>query len=314
MTASSTRLVLLGASAAGWGFGLAALAVSLASNGGLGHDSRSYWEAGRAVLDGATLYSNVPIDAPVAYRYPPLFAQMWAPFAVLPEAAFTWLWRLVCLISLRYLAGPWRNVGLWMLVPLTITELSSANVTFPVAAMTLAALDGHEWLVPWAAALKVGPVVLLPYLWYRGSRRHIVVGGTLLLIAAVVSLVMAPSYWGGYLASLAQQSSSAATSGGASGFGNDLIAVMPTVGADFAVRFAAAMASSLVAIRLSSGRLAFVASTLAAPALWGTRLVPLLATPRVPMRSPVPASRASHLEPVVVQDPRGANEPGGVAD
>src|SRR5688572_21318852 len=77
------RRILTGLSAVGYGLGLAAL-VSLIrlGAGGLAFDAHSYWLAGRNVLAGQPLYADVAIDALGAYRYPPLFAQLWAPFSL----------------------------------------------------------------------------------------------------------------------------------------------------------------------------------------------------------------------------------------
>lgn len=268
--------MLSAASAVGYGLGLAGLILLLQHDGGLGYDVRSYWLAGRHVFEGEPLYWPVAIDALGPYRYPPLFAQLWAPFALLPELAFAWLWRLVCLLSLRVLAGCWRNVGLWMIVPLTITELSSANVTFPVAALAFHALRGRPGLAPWAAALKVGPAMLLPYLWLRRphERRALLLGVAALTGACVVSLLLAPDYWVRYVELLGWQAKSAMV-------GDGLISLLPTAGADFALR--AAVASLLVGIaaRRGSDALAYAATVIAVPSLWLQRLVPLLAVPRL---------------------------------
>ena len=82
------RLLRVG-SAVGYGIGLAALIILLQHDGGYAYDAHAYWLAGRHVLEGAPLYERVAIDAPGAISYPPLFAQLWAPLALLPELAFT---------------------------------------------------------------------------------------------------------------------------------------------------------------------------------------------------------------------------------
>ena len=125
--------LLTGGSATGYAMLIAAMAILIAGNGGHGYDSYAYWLAGRNVVEGQPLYWQNAVDALGAYRYPPFFAQLWAPLTVLPPLAFSWAWRLGCLLCLRWLAGSWRNVGLWCLVPFTLTELSIANVTFPMA-------------------------------------------------------------------------------------------------------------------------------------------------------------------------------------
>jgi hypothetical protein len=267
-------------SAAGYGLALAALILFVRYDGGYGFDAHSYYLAGRNVLEAQPLYQPVAIDALGPYRYPPLFAQLWAPFALLPELMFHWLWRLACLGSLRILAGSWRNVGLWCLVPLTLTELSTANVTFPVAAMTLLALQGRAGLAPWAAALKIGPIVVLPYLWLTraSERRDLVIGVVALVVACAASFALAPGYWWGYVEALGWQSSSRLV-------GDGLIALLPTAGADFGLRLALATALVAIATQRGSDRLAYAASVIAAPTLWVQRLSPLLALPRLSHRA-----------------------------
>ncbi|MDQ3937895.1 MAG: DUF2029 domain-containing protein, partial [Chloroflexota bacterium] len=187
------RALLVG-SALGYAIGLAGLIILVRLNGGLGYDSYAYWLAGRNVLEGQPLYWLHDEGALGAYRYPPLFAQLWAPFALLPALVFSWAWRIVCLLSLRYLAGSWRNVGLWLLVPFTLTELSIANVTFPVAAMTVMALNGRGWMASWAGAVKFGPLLLLPYLWFArpSMRRSLVLGVIMVGASCAVSFTLAP--------------------------------------------------------------------------------------------------------------------------
>ena len=151
---------------------------SSSHDGGYGYDAYAYWLAGRNVLDGNPLYWLHDEGALGAYRYPPLFAQLWAPFTLMPALAFSWVWRGVCLLCLRYLAGSWRNVGLWGLVPLTWTELSIANITFPTAALTVLALRGRAEFAAWAGALKIAPLLALPYFWISRpeTRRALLIG------------------------------------------------------------------------------------------------------------------------------------------
>ena len=121
------RLILFALSAAGYGFGLASLVVLVSdplTDGGLGYDSYAYWLAGQNVLHGQPLYSSVAVDALGAYKYPPIFAQLIAPLTLIPALAFSWLWRIACFLCVRWLAGSWRNVGLWLLVPLTIIAVA----------------------------------------------------------------------------------------------------------------------------------------------------------------------------------------------
>lgn len=270
------RWLLLIASCAGWGIGLAATIQLVLIDGGMAYDAYAYWMAGRNVLAGEALYSSTAVDALGAYKYPPLFAQLWAPLSLLPALAFSWLWRVGCLLCVRWLAGSWRNVGLWLLVPFTITELSLANVTFPVAMMTVMALRGRPWLAPWAAALKFGPALALPYVWLTDPpRRHsIVVGSILLAGACAVSVGLDPAAWVMYVDSM--RSSTDASMSGAG-----VIALAPTGALDLALRVGLAVGMAALAVRLRSDRLLFTATVIAVPILAVWRFAPLLVLPRL---------------------------------
>lgn len=274
--AGRRRQLLLIASAVGWGIGLAAAVLLIAHDGGYGYDSEAYWLAGQHVLNGQPLYGSTAVDALGAYKYPPLFAQLWAPLALLPALAFSWVWRIVCLLCVRWLAGSWRNVGLWLLVPFTITELSLANVTFPVAVAVVMALRGRGWLSIPAAALKVGPFFVMPYLWLTrpGQRRALVIGSLIFVAACGVSYLASPVAWADYVDSLFRSTSAAMSGAG-------VIALAPTGAYDLGLRVAIALALTGVAIARRSDRLVFIATVIAVPILAIWRLAPLLVLPRL---------------------------------
>ncbi|HET7677516.1 MAG TPA: glycosyltransferase [Candidatus Limnocylindrales bacterium] len=268
------RLALVG-SGVGWGLALAAFIVLIRHDGGRAYDAHAYWLAGRAVLEGRTLYEPASISELGAYLYPPIFAQLWAPLALLPELAFAWAWRAVCFAALLYLAGSLRNVGLWFLLPLTIREISIANVTFPVAALTLAALRGRaEWL-GLAALWKFGPALtgLYVLLVRPSQRRGLLAGGVAVGLACLVSFAIAPGAWFDYLRSLGWRAQVPLD-------GPLLVAILPTASADFALRFTLGLALILVAAWRGSDRLAYAVSILASPTLFLSRLSALLAVPR----------------------------------
>ena len=283
-------LLLAAASAVGYGLGLAVLVLLLGDQSGRIWDSTQYWLAGRSVLDGASPYGAVAIGTTdKAFFYLPIFAQLWAPFALLPEPVFTWLWRAFCFGCLVWLAGGWRNAGLWLLFPLTLVELENPNVTLPAAVATFVALRGWPWLLPLAGLVKFGPFLIVPYVLLRrpAARRTLAVACAVTSAACLLSFAVAPQQWFDFAGQLTTQS--AVTTGGGVG----LVAIMPTAGADFALRIGLAAALVGAAISLRSDRLAFVAATIAVPAFWLTRLLPLLALPRLPGRKPPPASPAA---------------------
>jgi hypothetical protein len=274
------RLLLLIGSAAGYGVGISAAVLLTLHDGGLGYDSQAYWLAGQNVLHGQPLYGATEVDAFGAYKYPPLFAQLWAPLTLIPALAFSWLWRFACLLSVRWLAGSWRNVGLWLLVPFTITELSLANVTFPVAVMVVLALRGQGWLATAAAALKIGPVFVLPFVWLTNpaQRRSLVIGTAGFGAACLLSFVFDPAAWAQYADSLFRSTSSEM-----SGFG--VVALAPTGAVDLGLRLAIALGMTAVALRLRSDRLVFAATVISVPIFAVFRLAPLLVLPRLGRRT-----------------------------
>lgn len=263
------RLLPLALSGLGWGVGVSALVIA-ATWPGMGADAGAYWGASRRLMDGEPLYQLSTIASPDAYFYPPLFAQLWTPLALLPLPAFIWVWRAVEFLALRYIAGSWRNMGLWLLFPLTLAELAHANVTFLVAAACMAAIRGRPEGIGWAGALKFGPLVLAPYVWLTGNRRGLMLGLVTVAVALLLSVAVSPAAWGEYVGAMFYSSRN----------GNvqpELIAILPSVGADFVLRFGLAVVACLVAARKGWPWLAYAAAVLAAPTLWMTRLVPLLA-------------------------------------
>lgn len=293
-SALSTRdRVLRVGAIVGFAFLATGLVVIARDHGGLGYDTYAYWLAGRHVLEGQPLYWQNAVDAFGAYRYPPLFAQLWSPFALFPPLVLAWTWRLVCFLSLRWLAGSWRNVGLWCLVPFTITELSIANVTLPMAAMSVMALQGRAWMAAWAGALKFGPLLLLPYLWLArpASHRSVSIGVATVALAVGISFAFDPASWRLYVQSLTWLSSS-----DMQGFG--IVSLLPNGFVDVGLRLLAGVVLVALAIWRGSDRMAFAASIVAVPVLAIWRLVPLLVLPRL-----APARRVPSAERAKVPSP-----------
>ena len=196
---------------------------------------------------------------------------------LLPPLIFSWVWRLGCLLCLRWLAGSWRNVGLWCLVPFTLTELSIANVTLPMAVMSVMALRGRGWMAAWAGALKFGPLLLLPYLWFTRpeTRRSLLKGVASVALIFGASFLLTPESWLLYGRSLTSLSGSDMAAFG-------VIAIVPNGFLDVALRLSLGVALVGLAIHRGSDRLAFTASIVAVPVLAIWRLVPLLILPRLP--------------------------------
>ncbi len=141
------------------------------------------------------------------YLYPPPFAQAWVPLSFLPEVVVDWGWRILGVLSVRYMAGSWQVAGLWWLFPGTIVEITAGNVTFQVAALTVAGLRGRaEGILP-AAVVKFSTLAVVPFLWLRRpeTRRGLLVGGVAAAAIVVVSVLLAPDLWRDWVASIGGQ-------------------------------------------------------------------------------------------------------------
>ena len=260
--------------AVGYGLGLTALALLVMHDGGRAYDAHAYWLAGRHVLDGTPLYDpHVDIETLGAFKYPPLFAQAIAPFTVLPELAFDWLWRIVCILCLRALVGSWRNFGLALLFPPIWNELSISNVTFPVAYVAFLALRGRPTFLPVAIALKFGPALLVPFILLRrgaADRRRLLIGFASFAGLCGVSFLVAPGAWHDYLGTIGPQA--------ASGIGGaPAIAFSQSGALDFAIRGGLGLAAVIIAIAFDEERLAWAAAVITVPVLFFARLAPLVA-------------------------------------
>lgn len=140
-------------------------------DGGAAYDFGAYFQAAQRYAAGQPLYATVEINDPGAYRYLPTFAAVLVLATVLPELAATWLYRLVCLLCIRYLVGSWRAVGVSLLFPPVLIELWALNVTLPIAAVDRWAVRGNDAsLVPATAVVKYRSALLVPIYGSGGHR------------------------------------------------------------------------------------------------------------------------------------------------
>jgi hypothetical protein len=273
------RVLLLALSLLGWGLALLVIIITVRATieargepVTMGTDVYTYWIAGRHLLEGESLYRAVSIIGLDAYRYPPPFAQAWAPLALLPALLADWVWRILGLLSIRYMAGSWQVTGVWFLFPGTITELSAGNVTFQMAALTVAGLRGRaEGIFP-AAIVKFSTAVVVPFLWVRRpeARRGLLVGALIAVAIVATSFLADPGRWSEYVDHLRSQ-------GGFSLSGTAIVYILPSASADFLLRLVIAATIVIAAIRFDSPHLAFVASFLATPTIWAQRTAILIA-------------------------------------
>ena len=90
----ATRILIDVGLILGGSFALVALVAMVHTDGGLAYDTHAYWLAAKHILDGTTLYSPASPSELGAFKYPPIFAQLFAPAALAPEIAVDWAWRV----------------------------------------------------------------------------------------------------------------------------------------------------------------------------------------------------------------------------
>lgn len=274
------RWTLLVLSVLGWGLFLRAIiinalgTVSLSGEeiGGMGVDTYAYWLAGANVAAGDSPYLAHSIQDLGGYLYPPPFAQAWVPLSSLPATLIDWGWRVLGVLSVRYMAGSWQVAGLWWLFPGSIVEITAGNITFQIAAVTVAGLRGHaEGVLP-AAIVKFSTVAVVPFLWLRrpATRHGLLLGSAVAAAVLAVSFVLDPGLWREYVDFIVGQ-------GALANENASIVTILPTPAADFLLRLAIAAAVVVAAIRFDSPHLAYVAAFLLTPTLWVQRFSVLLA-------------------------------------
>ncbi|TAK02069.1 MAG: DUF2029 domain-containing protein [Chloroflexota bacterium] len=265
-------------------------------------DEHAYWLAAERVLRGEPLYDPTAApNTPYGYWYPPVLAQVLAPFAaVLPGALFTIVWTAVLIGCIWVLSG--RNVFVALafvaFLPVAL-ELRVRNVHLLIAVLLVLALR-RSWVfwIP-ATAIKLAPVLGVLYLVIAGRRREALMVGAVGAGVAVVSVVLSPGAWVDWVSIAVDRGASDAGSWVPVPYWVRLLA-----GGGLAVA-AGLRARTRPDIR-SSEALLVVAITLASPTLWANAPSQLLAA--VPLlraaRSAPPTGRASARTMAVI----GASE------
>jgi hypothetical protein len=234
------------------------------------YDTNAYWLAAGHVLDGQTLYQPSTITGSGIYKYPPVFAQMTFPIALIPEVFVDWAWRILGAMCLRYLCGSWRLTLLVSLQWPAWNELAFGNVTLQLGAACMFAFRDRRgaYLLPWFAGMKFGPGLLIPYLWWTRPdyRRSLATGCAIFAVACLVSFAIAPGLWVDYTGTLGWEAASEMRAYWVYAF------VPDHGGLDFAIRLAIAAVAIVAAIRWRADWLAFVAAVATMPIFSLTRL------------------------------------------
>jgi hypothetical protein len=226
-------------------------------------DFTFYW----AATDFGNLYATDWLDPTYAYVYPPVLAQVLAPFHLLPYEVVATSWAVLCFVSVWYCLREWTLLGLGFgLVGLALTNdylaipLASAmlgNVQAPIAAAIVLGMRHPGWFAVPALTKLTSGVGLLWYAFRREWRRF-AIGVGVVVSVALLSFVLSPGAWLEYV------EFSVANYGGASG--------VPIVGPPLPIRVALAVVLVAWAARTDRAWLVPLACGIATPALygWGT--------------------------------------------
>jgi hypothetical protein len=257
--------------------GASLLLVVALARWGAPSDEYAYWLAARRLFEGQPLYDpTVTIITPFAYLYPPPLAQVLVPVAaVVPDWLFSVGWTVLMGLALFWLAGrdALRALALIAFPPVAV-EFWFRNVHLFLAVLVVLGLRRASGWFAVGAAIKVSPVLGVPYLAVRGRWRDAAIATGIGLGMLVASVLISPDAWRAYLdfvlsTNPLQQSS--------------------FVAVPLPIRGAAGILLALVAGRLPrrvGDPLLVVAVTLALPSLWFTGLsllvavVPLIAEGR----------------------------------
>lgn len=265
------QILVLGIAAVGYAYLARVLLVQgIEGDGGLGGiDAIAYWTAAGHALHGEPLYVVGGFGFR-AYQYPPVFAQLLAPTALLPLPAFVWFWRGLELVGLRLATGSWARSGIAILIfPPVIAEIDAGNVHLIMAGVTALAMRGAAAPIAPSLLVKFSTWPLAPIAWMR-DRSGLVIGAVAIGLVALISFALSPATWTEYLDFLSIHAQPEP--------GYKILFSVPV-----AVRLAAAAAVGLAAARWV--RLAPIAVTLAYPIIWFHGLSTLTAIV-APLRSP----------------------------
>ena len=151
----------------------------------IGVDARAYWQ-----VDLAHPYVGSGVGDVSTYLYSPAFAQLMAPFSLLPFAVFDALWTALLIVVCAWLIRPWPWAGLMLVLPISY-ELLVGNVHFLIAA---AIVLGFRAPATWAFPILTKVTPGLGVLWFAVRREWralaLALGGTAAVVA--VSFALAP--------------------------------------------------------------------------------------------------------------------------
>ena len=265
-------------------------AILMSAGSTLGADGKAYLGAARRFLEGRPLYdlSYTATGPPELFDYPPPFAFVALPFALLPAPldVVAWTAALVVVFAVGVVLLPVRPHVRWTIVLLAglswpfVYALKLGQVE-PILFLIFAA--GWRWrdrpgplgvAIALGTMVKLQPAVLLGWAFLTGRWRSMVVAGALLgSVVVVVSILVGLQTWVDWVTLLRQVSApitsrsftpgAVAFQAGASEAVATALQVVSTVSALVIVVWAALRIGSE-----ASYLTAVVASQLVSPILW----------------------------------------------
>lgn len=159
-------------------------------------DARAYYDAGARLNAGQPLYpADADTNAAEFYRYPPLFAILFRPLAMLPYETAAAIWAAIVVgafVATLYVIGL-RRRETWIAVAVLGMPIAwTLAVAQAHAVVTLLLALGSPFGIALAAHLKLFPV--LAAVWFIGRRDWRGLGALLAWLVAlgVIQLVLEP--------------------------------------------------------------------------------------------------------------------------
>jgi hypothetical protein len=192
-------------------------AVIVASALPAGYDFRAYWLAGQHLLAGAPLYPGPEtiLGLPDEFRYLPIVALVFIPFALLPYPVALGIWialqvgtaAAVGIALIRPLPHSWRPWAaaayvffLGLVLEVTLGNVNLLSLGLALAAWRLrdrAVLAGI--LLAAAVGLKFLPLTLLLFYVASGRSRPVVTGGVIGAAALALGALLMPDRTAEYI-------------------------------------------------------------------------------------------------------------------
>jgi hypothetical protein len=156
-----------------------------------GIDARAYWG-----IDLAHPYTgNLGIHS--AFLYSPAFAQLMAPFSLLPYEAYLVLWTALLAGVALWLAKPWPPILVMLCLPV-IYEVFVGNIHLLIAAAVVLAFRA-PWLYAYPVWAKLTPGIGIGWWFVRAEWRKFVVAMAAVIGVGLVSFVLQPTAWADWI-------------------------------------------------------------------------------------------------------------------